>query len=697
MNSSDLLTKEREFKLMNDNSKNTAKTRKNPSTQKDSRRSKNMAPKPIDKKWNSPIIIENLEPQIDGGLFAVKTIVGRPLAVSADIYKDGHDVLGAQVEFRSAKSAIWNASPLLKVDGNDRWEGVLVPASNAVYEYRVSAWVNAIASWTQFISKKCLAFPEVQSDLSEGLTQLSLIAKKAPVSARNRIRSLSKKLEMSKGASDEVLRLIESTEFKKLTAKYILKEYETHTPETLELVVDRKQAEFSTWYEMFPRSQGKIKSKSGTFNDCIKRLPDIKKMGFDVIYLPPIHPIGITKRKGPNNALVAGKGDPGSPWAIGNKDGGHKSIHAELGTPESFRKFVKASNKEGIEIALDIAFQCSPDHPYVRKHPDWFFRLPDGTIRFAENPPKKYEDIYPINFHCADWQNLWNELKSVFTHWINQGVKIFRVDNPHTKPLFFWRWVIGEIRREHPEVIFLAEAFTRPKVMKFLAKAGFTQSYTYFTWRNRKADLREYLEELTQTEMRHYYRANFFANTPDILHEYLQSGGLPAFKIRALLAATLSPTYGIYSGYELCENTPARPNSEEYLDSEKYQIRKRNWSAPGNIKAYISRLNRLRKTQKALQEYSNLRFYHTHNEDVLAYGKKTADNANIIVAIVNLNPFETREDLVGLPIWEFGLQHWQTYKMKDLITGEKYFWRGEFNYVRLDPRKEPAHLFELIR
>jgi len=461
---------------------------------------------------------------------------------------------------------------------------------------------------------------------------------------------------------------------------------------TLPLVVDRKMAEYGAWYEFFPRSQGQVPHQSATFKDCIPRLEDIKKMGFNVVYLPPIHPIGTTNRKGPDNELIVQENSPGSPWAIGNKEGGHKAIHPQLGSFEEFDIFINAAKDLDLEVALDMAFQCSPDHPYVKEHPQWFFHRPDGSIHYAENPPKKYEDVYPLNFYCDDWKNLWEELKSIVVFWIKKGINIFRVDNPHTKPLYFWQWLIDEIQEEYPQVIFLSEAFSRPKIMKFLAKAGFTQSYTYFTWRNSKRDLQSYLQELINTGMHYYFRGNFFANTPDILPEYLQQGGVPAFKIRFILASTLSSVYGIYSGFELCENQ-AKPNSEEYSGSEKYEIKIRDWDKPGNIKELIARINTIRRENPSLQEYKNLEFYETHHENMLCCGKRTMDNSNMIVVVVNLDPFATHEDMVTLPLWKFGIEEWSFYQMHDLLTGAKYSWRGPSNFVRLDPQQNPAHIF----
>jgi starch synthase (maltosyl-transferring) len=479
--------------------------------------------------------------------------------------------------------------------------------------------------------------------------------------------------------------------------RYQERTHATAAERTLEVVVDRVQARFAAWYELFPRSQGTSKETSGTFRDCIRRLPDLQRMGFDVIYLPPIHPIGRTFRKGKNNSLTAGPDDPGSPWAIGNEHGGHKSIEPSLGTFDDFRAFVAAAREHGIEIALDFAIQCSPDHPYVREHPEWFAHRPDGTIKYAENPPKKYQDIYPLNFDSANWAGLWQEMKSIILFWISHGVTTFRVDNPHTKPVRFWEWLIREVKRVHPEVIFLAEAFTRPPMMRGLAKAGFTQSYTYFTWRNTKEELTAYLTELTQTEVAEYMRGNLFANTPDILHEYLQHGGRPAFKIRFLLAATLSSVYGIYSGFELCENVPVRPGSEEYLDSEKYEIKPRDWDQPGNIKDFIAAVNRARRANPALQLYKNLRFHECFNSQIICYSKATPDFQNAVIVVVNLDPHRPQDGFVHLNLAHLGLDPNQRFAVHDQITGAVWQWYGSHNYVRLDPHHEPAHLLVVQR
>ncbi|HAX62030.1 MAG TPA: hypothetical protein DCX95_05710 [Elusimicrobia bacterium] len=462
----------------------------------------------------------------------------------------------------------------------------------------------------------------------------------------------------------------------------------------LEVMAETKYARFASWYEMFPRSQGTQSGKSGTFADSEKRLPDIKKMGFDVIYLPPIHPIGKAFRKGPNNSLTAGHDDPGCPWAIGNEQGGHKSIEPQLGTIDDFRHFVKEANKTGIEIALDIALQCSPDHPYVKEHPEWFHKRADGTIAYAENPPKKYEDIYPLNFYPPNREEMWKEMKSIFIFWRKQGVTHFRVDNPHTKPTEFWKWVIREVKKEYPDTVFFAEAFTNYEKLEELARIGFSQSYTYFTWRNGKNELIEYVLKLTNSYLTNFLRANFFTNTPDICPPLIQTGGRPAFKMRLAIASTLSSLYGIYSGYELCDGN-AYPGTETYVDSEKYQYKVWDWNKPGNIKDYIGKINEIRRTNPALQYYDNLRIYNSTNDNVLFYGKKYKDN--IILIAANLNPNEIHDARVTVPVEKFGISSDEDYIVEELITGKKYVWHGRENYVRLEPQKEPVYLFRISK
>jgi starch synthase (maltosyl-transferring) len=463
-------------------------------------------------------------------------------------------------------------------------------------------------------------------------------------------------------------------------------------------VVDREKARFSTWYEMFPRSCGLESGRHGTFKDCMARLPYVAAMGFDVLYLPPIHPIGRTHRKGDNNNPVAGPDDPGTPWAVGSEEGGHKSLHPQLGTLKDFRDFVTSARGYDIEIALDIAFQCSPDHPYVEEHPEWFRRRPDNTVQFAENPPKKYEDIYPFDFETYSWQELWHELKSIVTFWIEQGIRIFRVDNPHTKPFHFWQWLITEIKKSYPDVIFLSEAFTRPKVMYRLAKLGFTQSYTYFAWRNTAWELTQYFTELTRGNAREYFHPNLWPNTPDILTEYLQFGGRPAFMARLVLAATLGANYGIYGpAFELCENRPKEPGSEEYLDSEKYEVKNWDISGPDSLKDFVARVNQIRRENAALQGDWSLRFHEVDNTQLICYSKHTDDFSNVVLVVVNLDPHHTQSGWVEFPLEELGIDPQRSYQMHDLLSGARYLWRGTRNYVELNSQVAPAHIFRMRR
>jgi starch synthase (maltosyl-transferring) len=465
----------------------------------------------------------------------------------------------------------------------------------------------------------------------------------------------------------------------------------------LPLRADRERARFGAWYEMFPRSAAPRDGRGSTLREAEVRLPEIAAMGFDIVYLPPVHPIGTTHRKGRNNTLRAESGDPGSPWAIGAAAGGHKAVEPSLGTLEDFDHFVAAAKGHGLEIALDIAFQCSPDHPYVREHPEWFRKRPDGTIQYAENPPKKYQDIYPFDFECEDWRGLWEELKGVVVFWAERGVRVFRVDNPHTKPFRFWEWLIARVQEAFPDAVFLAEAFTRPKVMQWLAKAGFTQSYTYFTWRNTKAELTEYLTELTATDVREYLRGNLFANTPDILHEYLQFGGRPAFQTRLVLAATLGASYGIYGpGYELCDGN-AVPGTEEYVDSEKYQVRVWDRDRPGHIRDFVTRVNAIRRGHPALQYDHRLRFHEAENERILFYSKTSPDGADVVLVAVNLDPHHVQESWIRVPIEEIGIPAGRPYQAHDLLSDSRFLWDGARSFVRLDPHICPAHIFVIRR
>jgi starch synthase (maltosyl-transferring) len=603
----------------------------------------------LDPRFAARVIIEDVTPQVDEGRFPAKRTTGEEVIVEADVFADGHDVLAAVVLWRRHGSRAWHETKMAPL-GNDRWRASFTAAVEfATYEFTVEAWVDRYATWADGLQKKVAAGQDVSSERLEE----TLLPKDAGRSAGTRYERV------------------------------------------LTVIVERERARFSAWYEMFPRSAGTDPSRSATFKEAAARLPYIASMGFDVLYLPPIHPIGRSFRKGRNNALAAEPGDPGSPWAIGAEEGGHTAIEPGLGTLDDFTAFIEAAAAHGLEIALDIAFQASPDHPYVKAHPSWFRHRPDGTIKYAENPPKKYQDIYPFDFESADWPALWHELKGVIEFWIAHGVTIFRVDNPHTKPFRFWEWALADIRRAHPETIFLAEAFTRPKIMRFLAKAGFSQSYSYFTWRNSKAEIEEYFTELTQTAVREYLRPNLFANTPDILHEYLQKGGRPAFEARLVLAATLGANYGIYSGFELCENVPVREGSEEYLDSEKYQIRPRDFEVPDSLAAMIARINAIRRGHPALQSDHGLEFHDTDNEQLICYTKRAPGGTDPILVVVNLDPVNMQHGHVKLPLSDWKIEPGTVIEAHDLLSDEAYMWRDEWVYVRLDPPSRVAHVIAI--
>lgn len=640
------------------------------------------------------IVIENLQPLIDGGRYPIKRIVGEDLVVEADIFKDGHDVVAAILKWRVLGKRAWRETPMNFVD-NDRWRGICTLYDEDIHEYTVEAWTDAFRSWQEeFVKKFDAGISDLRSEALEGAALVEAAARRARDRA-DRKRLLEFSQQISIGANSEIRAIAQSGELAVLMATYPDRAAATQYDPPLCVVVDRRAALIAAWYEFFPRSAEGRGDRGSTFRECLPRVDDARAMGFDVIYFPPIHPIGHTNRKGRNNSTTYEPGEPGVPWAIGSEAGGHKAVEPSLGTLEDFDWLEKEVRKRGMEIALDFAINCSPDHPYVKEHPDWFYKRPDGTIKYAENPPKKYEDIYPLNFHCENWRELWAELKSVVLFWADRGVRIFRVDNPHTKPIAFWEYLIKGVREKYPDTIFLSEAFTRPKMMKALAKAGFNQSYTYFTWRNSKHELIEYFTELTQTEMSEYFRPNLWTNTPDILPFVLQEGGRPAFMIRVALAATLSTLYGIYSGYELCENEPL-PGREEYLDSEKYQFKERDWNAPGNIKDWIARLNKIRKENRALQFYTNLRFHDADNDAILFYSKMTAARDNIILVVVNLDPHRKQNSFVYVPIESFGQMENDVYQVQDLLSGATYTWRGSRNYVELDPDIQPAHVF-LVR
>jgi len=592
-------------------------------------------PLPKTKEPPARIQIQRVAPQVDCGRYAVKRTVGDRVGVTARIFRDGHEILGAAVRYKPPGAARWQEEPLEAL-GNDEWAGSFGVDRCGTWCYRVEAWVDRVASFQDELRRKVEAG---QEDLSGELSEGAVLLGRA---------SLTVEQALAVPAGDRS---------------------ETAASRTYELDVDRELARFGSWYELFPRSWG-------GFEGVRSILPALADLGFDVVYLPPVHPIGHTNRKGRNNTLGAGPDDPGSPWAIGSEEGGHDAIHPELGSLEEFERLVAEAKEQGIEIALDFAIQCSPDHPWLKQHPEWFNRRPDGTLKFAENPPKRYQDIYNVNFDSEDWKGLWEALRDVVLTWVERGVTVFRVDNPHTKPVPFWEWLIDEVRGQHPEVIFLAEAFTRPAMMTTLGKAGFAQSYTYFTWKNTRWELLEFLAQLL--EWSPVYRPNAFVNTPDILHEYLVHGGRPAFEARLVLAATLSPSYGIYSGFEHCENVPVREGSEEYLNSEKYEVKRRRLDGP--LLPLIATLNRARRENPALQYLDNITFLETENEQLFGYLKRTGDNA--VVVVVNLDPAATQEGACVLPV-STGLP--PAYRVRDLLADEEFTWHIGRNYVRLTP------------
>jgi starch synthase (maltosyl-transferring) len=641
-----------------------------------------------------PIIIENVSPELDCGRYPVKREVGDALVVEADILKEGHDVLAAALKYRAAGEAAWREVSMEHLE-NDRWRGSFPLERNTRYRYLIEAWTDRFESWRRELEKKVEAGQAVGLELLEGRILVAEAAERAEGDDRRHLRRVADNFERL-AEDEERVDLLLAPAPRRLMARHPDRRAATAYRCELEVVADRPRARFAAWYEMFPRSQGTVPGRSATFKDCEARLPAIREMGFDVVYLPPIHPIGVTNRKGPNNTYPAQPSDPGSPYAIGSDEGGHKAVHPDLGTLEDFRAFVATAAELGMEVALDFAIQCSPDHPYLREHPEWFSYRPDGSIKHAENPPKKYEDIINVNFSGPHRDALWSEWRDVMLFWVEQGARTFRVDNPHTKPIPFWEWLIREVQGRHPDVIFLSEAFTRPKLLKALAKAGFTQSYTYFTWRNFKQELTDYLMELTRTEAREYLRPNFFANTPDILPTFLQTGGRPAFQIRLALAATLSSLYGIYNGFELCEAT-AIPGTEEYLDSEKYQYKVWDWDRPGNIKDYIARVNAIRRENPAFHEVENLRFYPADDDNVMFYGKSTLDGANTVFVVVNLDPFEPHQAVLEVPLRELGIPRDKTFQVEELLTGRKHLWRGHRHMVDLDPRENPVEIYRISR
>jgi starch synthase (maltosyl-transferring) len=638
------------------------------------------------------VVIENARPEVDGGRFPAKAIVGRPVEVEADAFAEYEPIVTCVLRYRH-EGEDWT-EVAMQSEPDDHFRGGFTPKQLGTYDYTLEAWINEFETWRRALLRKVEVRQDVAVELQIGAALVSAAASRAAgadaerlASAASRIADGERRREGARVAlSEEVARLMGRNPDRSRATRY---------PER-RLTVDAPKALFSAWYELFPRSWAKERGRHGTFRDLEGVLPYVAGMGFDVLYLPPIHPIGTTHRKGKNNALTAKTRDPGSPWAIGSSEGGHKAVHPELGTLEDFRRFVKAAGRHRLSVALDIAFQCSPDHPYVKEHPEWFRLRPDGRIQFAENPPKKYEDIYPFNFETKDREGLWNELKSVFLFWAEQGVHIFRVDNPHTKPFAFWEWVIAEVKREVPDAIFLSEAFTRPRLMERLGKSGFTQSYTYFAWKTTKEDITEYFTRLTSPPLSDYFRPNAWPNTPDILTEYLVKGGRAAFIVRLVLAATLSASYGIYGpAFELREHTPVEPGSEEYLNSEKYELKRWNIGRSDNLSSLIAHVNTIRRENPALQSNERLQFHRVDNENIIGYSKRNEDASNIVVTLVNLDPRRVHSGVVELPLGNWGLGRRRLLVAEDLLTGDSVSWSGNQLRVTLDPKTNASMVFRL--
>ncbi|MDX2001919.1 MAG: alpha-1,4-glucan--maltose-1-phosphate maltosyltransferase [Chitinophagales bacterium] len=641
----------------------------------------------------SRAIIEHVKPAIDNGEFPIKRVEGERVEVTADIYCDGHDKIKAVLLYKHIKQRKWNEVPMHLIS-NDRWGAYFKTTQTGWYEYTIQAWVDHFATWQHDIKRKFEAGQHIATELLMGANMILEVAEKSSTKLTQKLIGWAQQMQSPIDFQSEV-NIALSPELSEQMYRYGHRSNATMYPKLLKVQVERQKALFSTWYELFPRSTAKEKGQHGTFADVAHLLPRISALGFDVLYLPPVHPIGTKFRKGKNNNVKAAPDEPGSPWAIGNKEGGHKAIHPQLGSLDDFRALIAKAQEYNMEIAMDIAFQCSPDHPYVTEHPEWFKWRPDGTVQYAENPPKKYQDIIPINFETDDWQNLWRELKSVVDYWILEGVKIFRVDNPHTKAFAFWQWMIAEVKKDAPEVLFLSEAFTRPRIMERLAKIGFSQSYTYFTWRNTGEEIKEYLIELTSTEVVEYMRPNFWPNTPDILPVSLENKDEPAFITRLLLAATLSSNYGIYGPvFELGLNE-AYSGKEEYNQSEKYEIHHWDWSKETKITDAIRKVNLLRKGYKALQQTRNLMFLNADNAQLLAFIKYDDDKTELILTVINLDTNNQQAGWIQVPLYLFHLPYGEAYTVHDLMTGNKYTWKDEWNYVMLHPNIAPAHMFHL--
>ncbi|MBD2751403.1 alpha-1,4-glucan--maltose-1-phosphate maltosyltransferase [Spirosoma validum] len=665
----------------------------------------------------SRVVIEHVSPELDGGQFPIKAIPGDVVAVEADIFADGHDYLAARLLYKHTDDATWTEMAMALL-GNDRWGASFLIEKQGRYVYTIEAWIDHPASWQHEIHLKVADGQRITSELLAGAQYVDGMlaraggighgvkgkgkkAKSEPVEESADVKALREMAALFRAGADvsaesrydEAVSVAESDQFTFYADRHPERQHVTRYANELGVEVDRARAGFSTWYCLFPRSAAREEGQHGTFRDVEALLPRISGMGFDVLYLPPIHPIGMAHRKGKNNSVICQPGEPGVPYGIGSEEGGHDAIHPKLGTVDDFKHLVAIAANYGMEVAMDLAIQCSPDHPWAKEHPEWFKKRPDGTIQYAENPPKKYQDIYPVYFETDDWQNLWEELKRVLLVWASWGVRIVRVDNPHTKPFSFWEWIIAEVKKEFPDMLFLAEAFTKPKVMQELGKRGFAHSYTYYTWRNTKYELEQYMTELTQSEMKYYYRPNFWPTTHDINPYSLQGGHEPQFLIRYFMAATLSSNYGIYGpSFELMEHVPF-PNKEEYLNSEKYEIRYWDWEKTNRMTYLITLVNRIRHENPALQTTNNLTFCNVNDDAIMAYLKVSGDNRLLI--IVNTDAYNRRVGVVQVPVWQLGMGHDQQYTVRDLLTGAQYIWQGEQNYVELDPYALPMHLFKI--
>ena len=644
------------------------------------------------------VVIENVRPQVDDGAYPAKAIINDPFEVSADIFADGHDVLMAILQYRHEDEPDGWQETAFEHTVNDRWVSSVVPEKLGIHVYRVVAWVDSFKTWRHQLERRVEAGQDVATDLLIGAAIVETAIERADGAERNLLSALTGTLGDAKLPATERVPTAMDDVLATLMEKYPDRSAETVYKPELRVDVDPVYARYSAWYEMFPRSASPEPGKHGTFADCEARLPYIKEMGFDVLYLPPIHPIGRTNRKGKNNSVIAEPDDVGSPWAIGAAEGGHRDIHPELGTLEEFKSLVSNAREQGIEVALDMAFQCSPDHPYVKEHPDWFRRRPDGTVQYAENPPKKYEDIVPFDFDSPDREALVEELIDVVRHWVKQGVRIFRVDNPHTKPFALWERLIPTLKKEQPGLVFLAEAFTRPRVMYRLAKLGFSQSYTYYAWRNTDWELSSYVSEIMKPPVSDFFRPNFWPNTPDILTEYLQTGGRSGFMTRLALAATLNSNYGIYGpAFELLESQPREEGSEEYLDSEKYQLRHWDLKRADSLRGFITRINRIRQEHPALQHNRGIAFHKVDNPEIICFSKRSPSDNEVILVAANLDPHHGQSGWVTLDHREIGLEEASSFQVHDLLTDARYLWHGGRNYVELSPASSPVHIFVIRR